>query len=57
MEADGLDTKRWTPRSFSSRHRRLEEPRLDARPPPRSEDFAGGAGQALYASTRTGCAS
>jgi DNA helicase-2/ATP-dependent DNA helicase PcrA len=49
MEADGLDTKRWTPRSFSNaidgwKNRGWTPDRL-----PASEDFAGGRGQALYA--------
>ncbi|MBW3560350.1 MAG: UvrD-helicase domain-containing protein [Proteobacteria bacterium] len=49
LEAEGLDTKRWTPRTFAGlvdhwKNRGWTPDRL-----PASEDFAGGRGQSLYA--------
>jgi DNA helicase-2/ATP-dependent DNA helicase PcrA len=48
FEAEGIDTKRWTPKSFASADRRLQEPRPHARKLPSTEDFAGGRAQRLY---------
>ena len=52
LEAENIDSKRWTPAPLRRADRPLEEPRLDARPAcrrPRARIFANNRGGKLYA--------